>query len=51
MNIRIIAIGKIKEDYLKLGIKEYLIRLKQYVKTERTVLINVLFFSCVESDA
>lgn len=34
MNIRIIAIGKIKEDYLKNGINEYLKRLPKYVKVE-----------------
>lgn len=34
MNIRIIAIGKVKEDYLKLGIFEYLTRIKPYAKTE-----------------
>ena len=34
MNIRIIAIGKIKEDYLKNGISEYLKRLQKYAKVE-----------------
>lgn len=34
MKIRIIAIGKIKEDYLKAGINEYLTRLNPYAKTE-----------------
>ena len=34
MNIRIIAIGKIKEDYLKNGINEYLKRLSKYAKVE-----------------
>ena len=34
MNIRIIAIGKIKEDYLKSGISEYLKRLQKYAKVE-----------------
>ena len=34
MKIRIIAIGKIKEDYLKMGINEYLKRLKPYVNME-----------------
>ena len=30
MNIRIIAIGKIKDNYLKEGISDYLIKLKKY---------------------
>lgn len=34
MKIRIIAIGKIKEQYLKMGIDEYLKRLKPYVNME-----------------
>ena len=34
MNIRIIAIGKIKEDYLKEGINEYLKRISKYAKSE-----------------
>lgn len=34
MKIRIIAVGKIKENYLKQGINEYLIRLSAYAKTE-----------------
>ena len=34
MKIRIIAIGKIKEDYLKNGINEYLKRLQAYTQTE-----------------
>ncbi len=34
MKIRIIAIGKIKEDYLKNGINEYLKRLQAYAQTE-----------------
>ena len=34
MRIRIIAIGKIKEDYLKLGISEYLKRIKPYSEIE-----------------
>ena len=34
MNIRIIAIGKIKEDYLKEGINEYIKRVSKYAKTE-----------------
>ncbi len=34
MKIRIIAIGKIKENYLKQGIAEYLLRLKPYCQTE-----------------
>ena len=34
MNIHIIAIGKIKEDYLKSGISEYLKRLQKYAKVE-----------------
>ena len=34
MKIRIIAIGKIKEQYLKDGINEYLKRIKPYAKIE-----------------
>lgn len=34
MNIKIIAVGKIKEDYLKQGIAEYLKRLSVYAKIE-----------------
>lgn len=34
MKIKLIAVGKIKEDYLKLGINEYLTRLSPYAKTE-----------------
>ena len=34
MKIKIIAVGKIKENYLKEGIEEYLIRLKPYAKVE-----------------
>ena len=34
MKIRVIAIGKIKEPYLKQGIQEYLTRLKPYVQLE-----------------
>ena len=34
MRIRIIAIGKIKEDYLKSGISEYLKRIKPYCNIE-----------------
>lgn len=34
MKIRIIAIGKIKEEYLKLGINEYLKRIKPYAGIE-----------------
>ena len=34
MKIRIIAIGKIKEPYLKMGIEEYQKRLKPYVNLE-----------------
>ena len=34
MKIRIIAIGKIKEQYLKMGIDEYLKRLKTYATME-----------------
>ena len=34
MKIRIIAVGKIKEDYLKSGIQEYVTRLSSYAKTE-----------------
>lgn len=34
MKIKVIAVGKIKENYLKDGINEYLIRLSPYAKTE-----------------
>ncbi len=34
MKIKIIAVGKIKENYLKEGINEYLLRLSSYAKTE-----------------
>lgn len=34
MNIKIIAIGKIKEDYLKTGINEYLKRISKYSKID-----------------
>ena len=34
MKIRIIAVGKIKEPYLKEGINEYLLRLSSYAKVE-----------------
>lgn len=34
MRIKIYAIGKIKEDYLKLGINEYLKRIKPYTEIE-----------------
>lgn len=34
MNIKIIAVGKIKENYLKEGINEYLKRLGAYAKVE-----------------
>lgn len=34
MKIKIFCIGKIKEDYLKSGIAEYLKRLQPYAKTE-----------------
>ena len=34
MNIKIYAIGKIKEQYLRMGIDEYLQRLKPYCKVE-----------------
>ena len=34
MKIKIIAVGKIKENYLKEGINEYLVRLSPYAKTE-----------------
>ena len=39
MKIRVIAIGKIKEPYLKQGIQEYLTRLKPYVQLE-TIEVN-----------
>ena len=34
MNIEIIAVGKLKEKYLKAGIEEYLKRLKAYAKVK-----------------
>lgn len=34
MNIRIIAVGKLKEKYLVMGINEYLKRLQTYAKVE-----------------
>ena len=34
MRIRIVAIGKVKEDYLKFGILEYLKRIKPYCEIE-----------------
>lgn len=34
MKIRIIAVGKIKEDYLKQGINDYLTKISKYAKTE-----------------
>ncbi|MFT0803130.1 23S rRNA (pseudouridine(1915)-N(3))-methyltransferase RlmH [Bacillus swezeyi] len=34
MNISIVAIGKLKEKYLKLGIDEYIKRLSSYAKVE-----------------
>ena len=34
MNIKIVCVGKIKEDYLKLGIKEFTKRLTKYCKLE-----------------
>lgn len=34
MKIKIVAVGKIKENYLKDGISEYLLRLSAYAKTE-----------------
>ena len=34
MNIRIIAVGKLKEKYLEMGINEYLKRLQTYAKVE-----------------
>lgn len=34
MKIKLIAVGKIKEDYLKMGINEYLKRLSSYVNVE-----------------
>ncbi len=34
MNLRIIALGKMKETYLQLGIDDYLTRLKPYARVE-----------------
>lgn len=34
MKIKIVAVGKIKENYLKDGISEYLLRLSAYAKTK-----------------
>lgn len=38
MRITIISVGKIKEDYLMAGIKEYVKRLSKYTKVEEVVL-------------
>jgi 23S rRNA (pseudouridine1915-N3)-methyltransferase len=38
MQITIIAVGKIKEKYLKEGINEYLKRLRPYAKVEMAAL-------------
>jgi len=46
MKIRIIAVGKIKEKYLQLGIKEYLDKLNFYANTE----INELAAENLSSD-
>ena len=40
MKIKIIAVGKIKENYLKEGINEYLTRLLPYAKTEIVEVID-----------
>ena len=40
MKIKIIAVGKIKENYLKEGISEYLTRLSPYAKTEIVEVID-----------
>ncbi len=40
MRIKIIAVGKIKENYLKDGISEYLTRLSPYAKTEIVEVID-----------
>ena len=40
MKIKIIAVGKIKENYLKEGISEYLTRLSPYAKTEIIEVID-----------
>lgn len=40
MKIRIIAVGKIKENYLKEGIAEYLLRLSSYAKVEIIELMD-----------
>ncbi|OQX93024.1 MAG: 23S rRNA (pseudouridine(1915)-N(3))-methyltransferase RlmH, partial [Tenericutes bacterium 4572_104] len=34
MNIKIISVGKIREEYLRLGIKEYSKRLSKYCNLE-----------------
>jgi 23S rRNA (pseudouridine1915-N3)-methyltransferase len=34
INIRIIAVGKLKEDFLKRGVEHYLIRLQPYTKVK-----------------
>jgi 23S rRNA (pseudouridine1915-N3)-methyltransferase len=40
INITIIAVGKIKENYLTLGIEEYLKRIKKYSKIEIIEIID-----------
>ncbi|NMA15248.1 MAG: 23S rRNA (pseudouridine(1915)-N(3))-methyltransferase RlmH, partial [Clostridia bacterium] len=40
MNIRIIAVGKIKEKYLTEGIKEYLKRLSPHAKVDIKEVID-----------
>lgn len=40
MKITIYCIGKIKEDYLKVGIQEYLKRLQPYAKTDVVEVID-----------
>ena len=40
MKIKIVAVGKIKENYLKEGISEYVTRLSPYAKTEIVEVID-----------
>ena len=40
MKIKIVAVGKIKENYLKEGIAEYITRLSPYAKTEIVEVID-----------
>lgn len=49
MKIRIIAVGKIKEEYLKIGINEYLKRIKPYTQIEIIELNDSPIFDSMKS--